>query len=356
MEYIFYLTNSCNLKCKYCYEKNKINKVIDFNVIEKLLKERVNSKEKSTTISFFGGEPLLEKQLIYDTVTLGNNLTKKSKHQFIYSLTTNGTLIDDEFIKFCKKNNIAVGISIDGNADVHNINRINNANKESFDEVLKNSKKCLEANLNCMALPVICTNNVKHLADSIKLLINLGFKSITCNFNYSDDWNDNSLEILRQEYKKISDIYYNEFKKKNYIRIYPLDTKMYLNIHKKRCSDSCSGNRIAVNADGKFYPCIQFVGDSRFEIGDYKKGIDTERKKDILLRRLTSKVVCDECSLKDRCIYKCGCARIMTTNDIVEVSPIVCETERIYIEIADNLANKLYRDFKDEFILLNYRK
>lgn len=107
---------------------------------------------------------------------------------------------------------------------------------------------------------------------------------------------------------------------------------------------------------GKFYPCIQFVGDSRFEIGDYKKGIDTERKKDILLRRLTSKVVCDECSLKDRCIYKCGCARIMTTNDIVEVSPIVCETERIYIEMADNLANKLYRDFKDEFILLNYRK
>ena len=135
-----------------------------------------------------------------------------------------------------------------------------------------------------------------------------------------------------------------------------MDTKMYLNIHKKRCSDSCSGNRIAVNADGKFYPCIQFVGDSRFEIGDYKKGIDTERKKDILLRRLTSKVVCDECSLKDRCIYKCGCARIMTTNDIVEVSPIVCETERIYIEIADNLANKLYKDFKDEFILLNYKK
>lgn len=289
-------------------------------------------------------------------MTLGNNLTKNSKHKFIYSLTTNGTLIDDEFIQFCKKNNIAVGISIDGNADVHNINRINNDNKESFDEVLKNSKKCLEANLNCMALPVICTNNVKHLADSIKFLINLGFKSITCNFNYSDNWNDNSLEILRQEYKKISDIYYNEFKKKNYIRIYPLDTKMYLHIHKKRCSDSCSGNRIAVNADGKFYPCIQFVGDSRFEIGDYIKGIDTERRKEILLRRFTSKVVCDECSLKDRCIYKCGCARIMTTNDIVEVSPIVCETERIYIEIADNLANKLYKDFKDEFILLNYKK
>lgn len=356
MEYIFYLTNSCNLKCKYCYEKNKINKVIDFSIIEKLLEERVISNEKNTTISFFGGEPLLEKQLIYDTVNFGNILTKKSKHKFMYSLTTNGTLIDDEFIIFCKKNNITIGISIDGNADVHNLNRISNDNKESFNKVLQNSKKCLDANLNCMALPVICLNNVKYLAKSIEFLVNLGFKSITCNFNYTGNWDDDSLEILRQEYKKIPNIYYNEFKKKNYIRIYPLDTKMYLHIHEKRCSDNCNGNRIAVNTDGKFYPCIQFVGDSRFEIGNYKTGIDIEKRKAILIKRLTSKVVCDECSLKERCIYKCGCARIMTTNDIVEVSPIICETERIYIEEADILANKLYKDFKEEFIFLNYKK
>ena len=356
MEYIFYLTNSCNLKCKYCYEKNKMNKVIDFKVIEKLLKERVNSKEKNTTISFFGGEPLLEKQLIYDTVNLGNNLTKNSKHKFIYSLTTNGTLIDDEFIRFCKKNNIAVGISIDGNADIHNLNRKSNANKESFDDVLKNSKKCLDANLNCMALPVICLNNVKYLADSIKFLVNLGFKSITCNFNYSDSWDDDSLEILREEYKKISDIYYNEFKKKNYIRIYPLDTKMYLHIQEKKCVDSCNANRIAVNADGKFYPCIQYVGDDRFSIGDYENGIDIQKRRELFSRRLNGEVVCDECLLKNRCIYKCGCARIMTTNDIVEVSPIICETERIYIETADILADKLYKDFKEEFVLLNYKR
>lgn len=356
MEYIFYLTNSCNLQCKYCYEKNKVNNVMDFKIIENLLKERVNSKEKNTTISFFGGEPLLAKQLIYDTVNLGNQLTKTSKHKFIYSLTTNGTLIDDEFVKFCKKNNIAIGISIDGNADIHNLNRISNANQETFDEILKNAKKCLNSNLNCMALPVVCLNNVKNLAESITFLLNLGFKSITCNFNYSDNWDDHSLEILRQEYKKISDIYYNEFKKKNYIKIYPLDTKMYLHIHEKRCSDSCNSNRIAVNTDGKFYPCIQFVGDSRFEIGNYENGIDIRKRREIISRRLNSKVVCDGCSLKNRCIYKCGCARIMTTNDIVEVSPVICETERVYIETADLLANKLYKYFKEEFVLLYYNK
>ena len=88
MEYIFYLTNSCNLKCKYCYEKNKLNKVIDFNIIERLLKKRINSKDTNTTIAFFGGEPLLEKQILYDTVNLCKDLEKESKHRFFYSLTT----------------------------------------------------------------------------------------------------------------------------------------------------------------------------------------------------------------------------------------------------------------------------
>ncbi len=354
MEYIFYLTNSCNLKCKYCYEKNKLNKVIDFNIIERLLKKRINSKDTNTTIAFFGGEPLLEKQILYDTVNLCKDLEKESKHRFFYSLTTNGTLIDDEFIKFCKENNISVGISIDGDEYSHNLNRSDFELKGSFERVLENTKKCINANLNCMALPVICFNNVKYLANNIKYLIDIGFKNITCNFNYSDIWDDNSLNVLKQQYREISNIYYNEFKRKNYIRIYPLDTKMYFHIHEKKCSNSCNANRIAVNTDGTFYPCIQFVGDKRFEIGNYIDGIDSQKRKEIISKRLTSKVVCDECALKDRCIYKCGCARIITTNDVVEVSPLICETERIYIEEADNLANRLYKDFKDTFIALNY--
>ena len=190
--------------------------------------------------------------------------------------------------------------------------------------------------------------------EKIKYLIDIGFKNITCNFNYSDIWDDNSLNVLKQQYREISNIYYNEFKRKNYIRIYPLDTKMYFHIHEKKCSNSCNANRIAVNTDGTFYPCIQFVGDKRFEIGNYIDGIDSQKRKEIISKRLTSKVVCDECALKDRCIYKCGCARIITTNDVVEVSPLICETERIYIEEADNLANRLYKDFKDTFIALNY--
>lgn len=324
MEYVFYLTNNCNLKCKYCYEcdKSKNNNKMDFSIIKHLLSEQAKKENDTTSIGFFGGEPLLQKQLIYDTVNLGKDLFKLNKHNFVYSVTTNGTLIDDEFINFCKKNNILVGISIDGNEYTHNLNREAKDNKNYFDIVLGNAKKCLEAKVNCMALPVICTNNVEFMADNIQFLIDLGFKKITCNFNYYDKWDDDLLKILKQQYEDVSNIYYNEFKKKNYIRIYPLDTKMQLHIHEKNCSEVCNKNRIAVNVDGKFYPCIQFVGNNLFEIGDYKNGIDYGKRKEIINKRITSKVICEECELKNRCLYKCGCARLITTNDIIEVSPL----------------------------------
>ncbi len=118
--------------------------------------------------------------------------------------------------------------------------------------------------------------------------------------------------------------------------------------------NNCNGNHIVVDTDGTFYPCLQYVGDNRFQIGNYQDGIDYQKRKELMLKRLTSKVVCEDCSLKDRCLYQCGCTRLMTTNDIVEVSPLVCETERIMIEEADQLANRLYTDFKDTFLALNY--
>lgn len=354
MEYVFYLTNACNLRCKYCYEKNKKNNHMNFSIIEKLLNERKKSTDKSTTVSFFGGEPLLEKQLIYKTVKMCKDITKNTKHKFEFSLTTNGTLIDDEFIKFCKKNNITVGISIDGTESIHNLNRVDKTGKGSFQAIINNSKKCIAAKLSCMALPVVTLNNVTALSESVKFLIDVGFKNITCNFNYSDNWDVSTLNVLKREYIKIADIYYNEFKNKNYIKIYPLDTKIQLHVNERKCSDSCNVNRIVVDTDGKLYPCIQYVGNNEFVIGDYENGVDDKKRRTLILKRLNSKVVCEECNLKDRCIYKCGCARIMTTQNITEVSPIVCETERIYIETADALAARLYNDFKRKFILLKY--
>ncbi len=347
MEYIFYLTNDCNLNCKYCYEGEKSKGIMNFEIIRDVMNKECESQDNVSQIAFFGGEPLLQEKMIYDTVNLGKELTQKTNHKFIYTITTNATMITDKFVDFCKENSITVGLSIDGDKNVHNLNRIKRNGEGSFEQVIKNVKKCLKADLNPMALPVVCLNNVKYLSESVKYLIKLGFKNITLNTNYTEAWDDDSISVMRKEYEKLANIYCDEYKKGNYINIYPLATKMYYGIHKnEKCSGSCNGSRIAINTDGKFYPCVQFVNDDRFVIGNYKDGIDKEKSDELIKRRLSSKSVCEECALKRRCLYDCGCTRLSTTNDIVEVTPLICETERIFIEIADKIGNKLYQDFK----------
>ncbi|MBQ9313483.1 MAG: hypothetical protein IJ220_00545 [Clostridia bacterium] len=108
----------------------------------------------------------------------GNELTKKFKHKFVYSLTTNATLVDDAFIKFCKKNKIAVILSIDGKESVHDLNRLTNDNTKSFNLIIDNIKKCIKSKVSCMAAPVICVNNVNYLSDTVRYLIDIGFKRI----------------------------------------------------------------------------------------------------------------------------------------------------------------------------------
>lgn len=354
MEYVLYLTNDCNLNCIYCYEGKKRNQIMDFNIIQKLMEDESKKKEISR-ISFFGGEPLLQKQLIYDTVNLGNQLSLKTRHRFVYSLSTNGTLIDDDFIRFCKKNKVAVGISIDGGEFVHNLNRKTFQSTGSFEKVLENAQKCLKANLKVMALPVICMNNVIHLSDSVNFLIQLGFQNITLNLNYAEKWTEESIEILKKQCSKVVDLYYHEYEKKKNIKIYPLDTKIYYGIHQnQKCTGGCNGNRIAVDTDGSYYPCLQFIGNSKYIIGNYQEGIDDKKKKDLIVKRISSQTICKDCAYQRRCLHDCGCARMMTSGDILEVTPLICETERMFIEEADKLGNRLYQDFPKQFMMQHY--
>lgn len=139
MQYIIHLTDACNLKCKYCYE-NKSVREISFDNITKIIDNEIKQKSKYASIYFYGGEPLLKKQIIKDTIKYIES--KKCKTKFKYGITTNGTLLDDDMINLIKENEFTVAYSIDGGKLVQNLNRITADGKETFDIVEKNAKKC----------------------------------------------------------------------------------------------------------------------------------------------------------------------------------------------------------------------
>ena len=357
MEYIIHLTEKCNLNCAYCYE-NKRNKDISFEDIKNLIDYEIRRKQKYCIIIFYGGEPLLKKNMIKNTIDYINS--KKSKTYFYYGITTNGTLLDDDFIKYMKENRfVNIAYSIDGMKSTHDLNRLTIDGKETFDIVEQNAKKILKAFDSVVSMSVITRNNLSELSKNVEYLIEMGFKYINLLFDYSQDWKDEDLEQIRKQYNEIAEIYANKILKKYDTKIPLIDEKIKAYIKDEyNCNEECKfGMRtINVGTDGNFYPCMQFVNNEKFIIGNCKNGIDVKARINLIKNSKKENETCKECAIRKRCKHTCACKNYILTDDINELSPIICETERIIIEVADKMAEKLYKEDSKTFIQRYYNK
>ena len=147
------LTENCNMKCKYCayselYEKqeNRNKRAINFSSIEKLINGLLSNwesrKDKPITISFYGGEPLLNFEVLKQTVNYTKEITNTRQLTFNYQITTNGLLLL-KYLDFLMEHNFKILVSLDGN-DSQNKYRVTNHNLPTFKiifNVLKKIKK-----------------------------------------------------------------------------------------------------------------------------------------------------------------------------------------------------------------------
>lgn len=148
---ILYLitTQKCNLKCSYCFLENNPNRnqsqsCMSLECSKKSIQNFANlilsEGRNKGTIIFYGGEPLLNKDLFYDSITFALELPVN----WDFSIITNGTLLDESTVLFCKQHNITVGLSIDGPKDIHDRNRKYRGGEKSSYEECMISKKLLE--------------------------------------------------------------------------------------------------------------------------------------------------------------------------------------------------------------------
>ncbi len=355
MEYIIHLTEKCNLNCTYCYE-NKKNKEISFEIIKNLIDYEINRKQAYSIIVFYGGEPLLQKNVIRDTINYIN--IKKSKTNFYYGITTNGTLLDEDFIKYMKENKfIHVAYSIDGMKETQNLNRKTADGKGTCDIVEKNAKKLLKLYDGAISMSVITRNNLSQLHKNVEYLIEMGFKCINLLFDYSQDWQDEDLDEIRKQFNKIAEIYADKILKEDDVEIPLIDDKIKTYIKSGYdCNKDCElgMKNINVGTDGNFYPCMQFVNNKDFIIGNCKDGIDIKARTNLIKNSNKENEICQNCSIRKRCKHTCACRNYVITNNVNELSPIICETEKILIEVSDKMAEKLYRKNSKMFIQKYY--
>jgi len=351
MHYTLHLTDRCNLACRYCYVKKgtadmtaeTARRVID-----------MASDGGHHGIVFFGGEPLLCKDVIYDTVAYGEEKQRRGQGFFHYKITTNGMLLDEEFLDYACEHEIFIALSHDGLAQNHC--RVDPAGHGTAEALEPIARMLLKRKPYAPVMLTITPETLHLYADSVKYLYRLGFRYLICSMDYSAGWNEGHLPLLKRQYRALASFYREKSKKEEKFYLSPFEVKMASHIRQhdlrtERCE--LGKKQLSIAPDGKIYPCVQLI-EPDYCIGDVKNGIDEAKRQHLYQLNEREKDECIDCAIRSRCNHHCACVNKCATGSITALSPFQCAHERILLPIADSLAERLWQEKNALFLQKQY--
>lgn len=328
----FIVTEDCSLNCSYCYEKHKSHKSMTKEVakagVDLLFdKEKMGDyfdldNTKGFIIEVFGGEPFLEPEIIdFIFAYYLQRCYQENEDWFNYSYfstSTNGTQyfkpeVQEVMNKY--QNRFSIGITIDGNKELHDACRLFHDGTGSYDIVEKAVKDNYKKNDYCSTKVTIAPENVNHLYEAaINLWENVGTQFIMANCVFEDVWKPQDAEILYNQLIQLAD-YLCEDKRyqKYYISFFDEGIGAPLEEDQKD-KNFCGGNgsMLAIGTDGTLYPCARFApyalnNHPPFILGDVKNGIDSGNVSIKALKEVTcansSSDECNNCEIASGCGY-----------------------------------------------------
>lgn len=323
--------------------------------------DEARSTGKSADISFFGGEPLMEWELLQWCHHYAQNHAQGLITPPRFGLTTNGTLLSEERLAWLAERDFLIGISIDGSAAMHNTNRCRPDGSGSHNEVAK-ALNLIENHptVRSQAICVVTPNNVKYLSEGLDWLSSHYSGNIAFNIDYWSEWSDSDFELLREQYSKVAHTVLQSYRSGAPIHLRNIDDKINTHLHSTsgNCLRCRIGEReIAVSADGNFFPCSRLVGEGdnpELNFGNVAEGINRARQQYIISMRGCATPACKLCDLRDRCLNSCGCTNHAASGKLNEVSPFLCCSEKLFIHTADELAALLYSEKNPAFLARFY--
>ena len=348
-----HVAHTCNLNCAYCFaSQGKYNgerAVMSFEVGKQALDFLVkhSGKRHNLEVDFFGGEPLMNVQVVKDLVAYARSIEKEAGKNFRFTLTTNGMLIDDDVIDFANREMSNVVLSLDGRKEVHDRYRVDYAGNGSWERIVPKFQKLVRerGGRNYYMRGTFTHHNPDFLQD-IRQMLDLGFtelsmEPVVCAPDDPTALTEEDRRIVLDQYEKLAELMLEREREGRPFTFYHymIDLSGGPCIY-KRISGCGSGTEyMAVTPWGDLYPCHQFVGDEHFRLGDIWHGLDNpEVQKEFASCNVYAKPECRDCWAKLYCSGGCAANAFHATGSITGVYEAGCELFRKRMECAIMLA------------------
>ncbi len=349
------------MRCDYCYAPPHGGDGMSLRTGRQALElgTRLNGGA-SCGVVFFGGEPLLHRPLIYQLVKDARELERRRAGRFHFKVTTNGLLLDEEFLEFSARENLLVAMSFDGTEAAHDAHRRLPSGGGSYGLLLNKLRLLLSARPYASVLMVVNPDTARDLVDSVSLLLDEGARYVLISLNYAGPWSEADFATLQGQLEKLADRYvsWTRARRKFYLSPFEVKLSSHINQHcfrRERCE--LARRQISVAPDGHLFPCVQFVKagpQSRWCIGHVNTGIDARARERLHAEAEQEKATCKVCAIRERCNHTCGCLNWQSTGSVAAVSPVLCRYEQMLIPIADRIGRALYRARDPLFLHKHY--
>ena len=348
-----HICHDCNLSCLYCFAgkgkyKGKaeyMSETVAKKAVDFLIKN--SGSRKILEMDFFGGEPLMNLDVVKTTVAYAKEEGKKVGKTFLFTLTTNGVLLNDETAQWLNDEMENVVLSVDGRREVHDRVRKTVNGKGSYDVIIKNIKNFVDIRGDKhYYIRGTFTNKNLDFANDILALADMGFKNISLEPVVTSE--DDPLYIgkdmipdIKEEYRRLAKIYDKKRKKGE-----KLFNFFHFNIDleggvclKKRISACGAGNEyFSVTPAGDIYPCHQFADKPNYKMGNVFEGkLDGNIRALFKNSDLFTRKKCGECFAKYHCSGGCAANNLNFNGDINKPYEITCEMMKERMQCALHL-------------------
>ncbi|WP_328801493.1 radical SAM protein [Paenibacillus sp. LX16] len=351
---ILMLVQECNLRCSYCYggdgeynDRGRMDTETALKAVDYLFNH--SGEEEELNICFFGGEPLLNIEVIKEVVAYTKLKQEKSNKRVTYSMTTNGTLISKEIENFLLDHHISIQISLDGDQMTHDFNRYYQNRKGTYEIILNRTeslrkKGVITARATISPVQLDITHTLTHL-------MGIGIRHVAM-YPAVEMLSEEDFEKYAQEFTKLVVHFESLLQAKKYGEARQISNILkYLKmIHSSSKRDYFCGavsHMLAVDVHGNLYPCQRFVNEKDYSLGNVREGMDVRKKSGMLSEmRLEKRTVCGECWAKNLCGGGCPQENMVLSGSINEPVDKYCNFTRSAIMDCMELYLRLTKEDK----------